>query len=379
MLVHHNLSDYQEAASSAAKSAKVKLEQIIHNGGKSASAVIESVSSMIIKDRLSESNKIEFKPIGADSIEVYLKGLKESYSIHPFALTQSIIRAGIPNANKFQELMYFHGEVGNKLLAHNLTTLFKESDRTNLIRVVEDEVRGVLSDRFRRMDSRPLLDKFCEACTVIGARPIKGVVEDTRVLLRAVLPIVFEPVDNEVMIFGLEWSTSDFGNGAHKLNVWTQRLWCTNNAILDEAYRQIHLGCRLDESINLSQTTINLNTEAIASQVFDTVIGTLSPDRVNLYLDGIKELNSIKITPNNIKTFLEKKFAKLEREKIIDQFNSADVINMPAGQTKWRLSNAISWVANNIDNLDRKLYYEQVAGNMIPHPKLETTVLKPIQ
>lgn len=379
MLVHHSKENYAVAASDAAKKARVKLEEIIHRNVKSAEAVIESVSTLVINDRFSDSNKIEFTPTESGYIEVTLKDLKETYGLHPHAQTQSIVRAGIPNANKFQELMFHHGKVGNELLAHNLTTLFRESDKSNLVRVVNSEVRGMLSDRFRRMDARPLLEKFVEGCQAIGARPIEGFVEDTRVVLRAVLPIVFEPVDNEVMIFGYEWRTSDFGHGAHSLNMWTKRLWCTNHAILDEVLRQIHLGKKLDESINLSQLTVDLNTEATASQLYDTVVHMLSPERVNVYLDGIKEMNQANISPVKVKEFLEKKFSKMERERIIEKFNSADIEMLPAGASKWRLSNAISWVANEVDNIDRKLYYQEVAGSMIPRPKLEEIVIAPIQ
>jgi len=379
MLVHHSPKDYNEAASEAAKKAKIRMEEIIHAGGRSAMEVIDSVQSMVIKDRLSQSNKISFQPVGADSIDVYLQGLNEKYSLHPFALTQSLIRAGIPNVNKFQQLMYMHGEIGNELLAHNLNTLFGQSDKTNLIRTVESEIRGVLSDRFRRMDARPLLEKFVAGCELIGARPIEGFVEDTRVVLRAVLPVVFEPLPNEVMIFGYEWRTSDFGHGAHCMNLWMKRLWCTNHAILDEALRQIHLGKKLDETVNFSQETVNLNTQATASQLYDTVVNMLSPQRVEYYLHGIQSLAEESITPTSMKNFLEKKFAKSEREKIIEQFNTPDVEMMPAGNNKWRLSNAISWVANEIDNIDRKLYYQQVAGDMIERPKLETVTISPIE
>lgn len=377
MLVHHSKQGYKEAASEAAKRARITMEELIHSGVKSAQAVIDSVSSMIIKDRLVETNSIEFIPVGADSIEVYLSALNEKYSLHSHALTQSLLRAGIPNVNKFQELMYMHGEVGNNLLAYNLNKLFGESLKTNLVRTVEGEIRGILSDRFRRMDARPLLEKFVEGCDVIGARPIEGFVEDTRVVLRAVLPVVFEPVENEVMIFGYEWRTSDFGHGAHSMTMWMKRLWCTNHAILDEILRQIHLGKKLDESVNLSETTVNLNTQATASALYDTVVHSLSPHRIELYLEGIKLMNEEKVSASAVKGFLEKKFAKTERERIIEQFNSADIEMMPAGQTKWRLSNAISWIANEVDNIDKKLYYQEVAGNMLP--KLEPVEIMKIE
>lgn len=367
MLVHHDHRDYNAAASEAAKLARVKMEELIHSGSKSAMKVIESVEQLVIKDRLSPSEKIRFEPVGADSVDVFLQGLDEKYRLHPHALGQAVIRSGIPNSTKFIQLMREHKQIGNELLAHNLTTLFKQSDKINLVRTVKDQVRGLLSDRFKRMDARPLLDAFVRGCQVVGAKPIEGIVEDTRVIMRAALPIVFEPVPNEVMIFGYEWRTSDFGHGAHCMKLWTMRLWCTNKAILDEALKQIHLGKKLDDTINIiSQATVDLNTEATASALYDTVVSLLSPRRVDLYLDGIKEMSETELSSTKIKDFLKLKFAKSEAQQIIDQFNSADVINMPPGQNKWRLSNAISWVANEIEDIDMRLYYQQVAGDMIP-------------
>lgn len=379
MLTHHDHRDYATAASEAARVARVKLEEIIHKGSQSALNVIEAVDNTIIKDRLSRSQLIEFQPVGADSIDIYLAGLEEQYNLHNHALMQGVLRSGIPNATKFIDLMRFHKEVGNELLAHNLTTLFKQSDKVNLVRTVGNQVRGLLSDRFKRMDARPLLESFVKGCEHIGARPIEGFVEDTRVIMRAVLPLIFEPVDNEVMIFGYEWRTSDFGHGAHSMNLWTKRLWCTNHAILDEVLRQIHLGKRLDESINLSQLTVDLNTEATASALFDTVIEMLSPRRVELYMDGIREANETEMSPTQIKNFLKMKFNKAEVESIINQFNSPDIENMPKGQTKWRLSNAISWVANELDTVDEKLRYQQIAGDMIPrYEKIEKVEIQSI-
>lgn len=379
MLTHHGLKDYKEAASEAAKTAKIKMEEIIHRGSFSASKVIEQVNKTFIKDRLSNSNDIIFKPEGADSMNIYLRAIDEKYELHSNGLLQSVQRSGLPNANRIIELMHSHGEVGNRLLATNLTTLFGKSEKTNLVRTVDNRVLGVLSDRYRRIDSRPLLEKFVEACQLIGARPIEGFVEDTRVCLRAVLPVVFEPVDYEVMIFGFEWKTSDFGHGANQMNLWTKRLWCTNHAILDEVLRQIHLGKRIDTSINFSQTTVNLDIAASASKLYDTVINILSPQRIQIYLEGIKMASERKMTSNEITNFLAAKFSKADRDNIIEQFNTADIEAMPSGMNAWRLSNAISWCANEQHDLDKKFYYQEVAGSLIPRDELiKPVILEPI-
>jgi hypothetical protein len=39
---------------------------------------------------------------------------------------------------------------------------------------------------------------------------------------------------------------------------------------------------------------------------------------------------------------------------------------MPAGSTVWRLSNAISWVAGQTKDAERKLDLQKLAGSVLP-------------
>ena len=48
-----------------------------------------------------------------------------------------------------------------------------------------------------------------------------------------------------------------------------------------------------------------------------------------------------------------------------DAFESEDVINLPAGKSVWRASNAISWIAGRTEDPDRKLELERIAGEVL--------------
>jgi hypothetical protein len=392
MLVHHSNRDYNEAASEAAKEAKIKMQERIHRGAMNATDTITKAMNMKIKDRVQYCEDMRFEHFlekcepdafprtFKTSMGLHIANPFESYKVHDHALIQAIQRSGLPNANKMLDLMRSHGDVGNELLEYNLNTLYKQSEKLNLIRTVDGEARGILSNRYRRMDSSRIIERFTDACKEIGAVPMNGKFEDTRVNLDAALPVVFEPVPHEVMIFGFSFQTSDFGNGALNCNLWTERLWCTNKARLDQILKQIHLGRRLDETINFSQKTIDLDTDLTAEKLYDTVVHCLNPTRVNIYLDGIKEANEAKMTSGQIDAYLLKRFQKLEKEEIIAKFNSADVEMLPPGQTRWRLSNAISWCANAIDDVDTKTRYEDAAGDLIPRKSRPVaTVIEPIQ
>jgi hypothetical protein len=47
-------------------------------------------------------------------------------------------------------------------------------------------------------------------------------------------------------------------------------------------------------------------------------------------------------------------------------YNSPDTYNLPAGNTTWRLSNAISWIAGKTEDSERKLELMKLAGEVLP-------------
>jgi hypothetical protein len=95
------------------------------------------------------------------------------------------------------------------------------------------------------------------------------------------------------------------------------------------------------------------------------VASALTPDRVRAYCDVITQAAAEKIDAGAELKKL-KAITKGERDTIVDAFNSPDVEMMPAGNTLWRLSNAISWVAQKADGDDRRLELEKIAGDLLP-------------
>lgn len=63
---------------------------------------------------------------------------------------------------------------------------------------------------------------------------------------------------------------------------------------------------------------------------------------------------------------------KSDREKVVAAFDSPDVQNLPPGNTLWRLSNAVSWIAQHKDNSpDHRIELEAAAGAMVPGSKVK--------
>jgi hypothetical protein len=156
---------------------------------------------------------------------------------------------------------------------------------------------------------------------------------------------------------------SDYGHGALSIRLFLLRLWCTNYAIADECLRNVHLGARLPEDMTFSQKTYELDTATTVSAVQDIVGSCLSPDNVNRILAGVKAANEQGVDPAGIKAFLKRTLTKAQAAQVTEAFTSADIQNLPPGQTAWRLSNAISWVAGHEENEGRKLEMQQVSGD----------------
>jgi hypothetical protein len=53
------------------------------------------------------------------------------------------------------------------------------------------------------------------------------------------------------------------------------------------------------------------------------------------------------------------------QKSVLDAFESNDVINLPEGNTAWRASNAISWIARNTDDPELRLDLERAAGALV--------------
>lgn len=379
MLYHHGNQAYQEAATAAATHARGKLESLIETGRARAGAVLEAVANRLPEDAIVRAPALRFEP--GEGPEFTPRGSRahraagfdvnlgdRRFLLHDHALGQACERAGLP----WKYVQDLRGsDWGRELVGANLNELFHHQDKARyLVRSVVQgdrrEARGFLSDRYRRLDSRPIFEAFATAAQGVGAVPVDGNVLDTKVAIKALLPRVFEPVPNEVMAFGVQLSNSDFGDGALSLRFFMLRLWCTNYATTDEALRQVHLGGQLPSDVSFSERTYQLDTRRSASMISDLMGSELGPDRVNKACELIQAADAAKVESSQVSAFLKKHLGVGDADQVVTAFNSADVENLPPGQTAWRLSNAVSWIAGQTRDEGKRLDLERVAALALP-------------
>ena len=373
-MIHHDARDYKTAVDDTAKRFQIQLEETIHKSQHSAMSVFEKVMRETPTDCIADSTTLEFAVNGSDDKTIVM-GLRNrraknyfQHELHKNGLDQVAERAGIPGTyvSRLLERPY-----GRELIVENLSTIYqKEENKKLLVREVNGQIRGVLSDKFKRMDSGPIIEAFTKACGDIGAVPVEGVGGDLRWAIKAILPMVFQPSKKEgteeLVAFGVQLSNSDFGKGTLSLNAFMTRIICTNYAALEQVMRETHLGRRLSDDIEFSKETYAADTKTQILAVRDTVRDILAPDKVNTLVGRIGKALEARIDVKQAWTDLPKHgLLKGEVDSVRELFLNGDVEMLPRGTTQARLSNAVSWFAKSAATPERRLELEKVAGDLL--------------
>lgn len=367
---HHGSKTYQEADSEAARFALHKIEKRIEGAVANATSTLERIFTDVPTDAMVRSKAMHFSmDPEAETPDLVVDAGDMHWRMHKNARTQ-LFQRGFTRLNGYANAVLENGnpEERNQLVAM-LNTHYGTRDARYLTRSlpVNDvlEMRGFLSDHYKVIDSRPTAETFVTEAGKLGLVPLEGEVTDTRAYLKFMLPKVYEPVENEVMAFGLMYQNSDFGNGTLLIRSFMYRCWCTNQAMMDDMLREVHLGAKLPDGVVFSDETKRLNAETSCSAMRDVIRGSLSEQAVGALCQKIEKAAEQKISWAALNERL-KDMTKAERDSVKTAFEGEDVEMLPAGgQSKWRASNAVSFIANSIKDADRRAHAQRVAGQLV--------------
>ena len=297
------------------------------------------------------------------------------YSLHANAVGQLADRMGVPSRYLRTLAM---GDEWQRLLA--ATILNQHSDWTQrsrvLVRTVGSEVRGVLSDSYRRLNSVSILTAFVEEAAGQGAVISDAYMNDTKVWAETILP---QPVsiptrkNGEVLIFiGARFSTSDYGDGAVDMRTFMLNGACLNGMVRESVIRQMHLGGKLPDNLALSQRTYELDTKTTVSAVRDLTR--------NLYLPETIERKAYEVLgASEMEVDMEKEIKKLtkdgsllkaegqEVEKLLMKNDPDDGVQ--GASTLWKLTQAITAHARTLTP-ERSRELHEISGHLLNRVKL---------
>ena len=357
-----------------------RLQSRINLGVKEQQALIDRVVQMVIRDKLVPPASTKFRVSEGTRLKVIYPN--EECIIHRHALGQLASKVELP-MTYVSKLHDGHRDPWRlELLAHNMNELFSKTpfrDRNGqpkfLHRIVNGELRGFLSRRFNRhLASAPLLRSFLDTCKEVGAEPVEAVATDVRLGMRCFLPFVFEPIPNEFIAIGADWSNSDFGAGKLSVSVC---LWMANNdrsAVLDQAISRVHIGSIIDDAdVEMSDDTYLKEAEAQAMAIADTVRSQLSVDNVERIVEAIGSAREEEIPWYRLRGQLARFLNKKELEDLKTCLDD-EVIDLPPvgkddqgrplANAYWAMS-ALSKLASKTDDPDRKVELQHAAGSLI--------------
>lgn len=287
----------------------------------------------------------------------------EGRPVHPNALQQIVGQVPQLTIPYVRSLIESSDPWRHRLAEVILGEHFTHDQARYLVRTMHGQHLALLSSNYRRLDGRPLLDAFVGACATVGAQPIDGRATDTRVIVRAIIPKVFQ-VKGDVFCMGLTWQNSDYGVGAYSITSFVLRLLCLNAAMGESELRQIHLGRKLDDAEIFSAKTFALDTKTMGSATRDIVQNLLSPAGQERRLSAIQEAADRPVEFAQAIRPLRERLTKGEAQKAKEAFEGNDDWNLPPGRTQWRASNALSWIAKDAGD-ERAIELEQMAGKLL--------------
>ena len=303
-----------------------------------------------VSQRSKERPVISFKAEG----RVQMAMPEGNFNLHGNAISQISEKMGIP-AKYLRELSA--GDVWQKQLC---ATILNEhsgwTERTRvLIRAVGMEVRGVLSDSYRRLNSVDILTAFIREAGGQGAVVSDAYMNDTKVWCETILPTPIEiPTrkNGTVIIFaGARFSTSDYGNGSVDMRSFLLNGACLNGMVRESVMRQIHLGGRLPES--LSQGLYSKDT------IMQKAIEIQGASEIDVDFD--KELKNL------VQKGALLKNEGREVEKLLMNNNPDDGVT--GGATLWKLTQGITAFARE-QQPERCRELHEISGQLMNRVKV---------
>lgn len=296
------------------------------------------------------------------------------YQIHDNAIGQLGEKFKVPT--RYIKELAAGDEWQRQLAAKILNDHSSWSTKTRtLVRVVGNEVRGVLSDSYKRLNSQNMIMAFLETANRSGAQLSNGMMDATRVYMEVLMPetISIQTPKNGLveMAFGARLSTSDYGDGALELRAFMMQGVCLNGMVRDSIMRTVHLGSRLPENIAISQRTYDLDTRTTASAIKDLTKGLFSHESImrrGLEIQGASEM--VVDMERELKSLGKGKLLKEEVtgvEKILMRNNPDDGVQ--GESTLWKLVQGITAHGRELDPR-REKDFQEIAGELMNRVKI---------
>lgn len=252
-----------------------------------------------------------------------------------------------------------------QLLADNVNAWMQDKDK-RLVRILDNEIRAILSDRYRVMDNHDVaflaLEKFKEH----GAKIQRCDLTDTRMYIKAIVPelqfVVPSQMPNDVCTPGIILKNSEVGSGRFSVEPFILRKVCTNGLIAPQSFARVHLGSKMDLGEVFSDETKALEDKAIWAKVNDLISAAFDKDIVKAWAD--KLVNKTEIAVPSVTDAIDNvvghfDLAEGDKKSLLDYFSQEP------GNTAYALVNAVTRAAQDQEDYEKQIALEKVGGRLV--------------
>lgn len=255
-----------------------------------------------------------------------------------------------------------------KLLDANVGHWFVSEPEKRTVRILDDRVRAVLSNRYRRLDDYDLMQHVLPIFGQIeGLEFQRAALTDTRLHVRALLPSLQAEVGlGDIVQAGVALRNSEVGDGALVVEPFIWRLACLNGmTVPDRRLRKFHTGRAEDEGqLNVySDETLAADDRAFFLKVGDLVKAALSEVTFEQVVAQLREAaTGEKIAdPVEATTRLASSFTLTQGE----QKGVLQHLIEGGDLSRYGLIQAVTRTAQDTDTFERQAEMEEIGGNLL--------------
>ena len=288
----------------------------------------------------------------------------EFYPLTEFAHTQLAEKTGIPVKyyNRMREAQRYD------LVAENVNAWIHEKER-RLLRILDNKVRAILSDRYRPLDNYDMIFCALEEFKQHDIKFHRCDLTETYMYIKVFQPAEIRKIQNEhgevSVIPGLVLSNSEVGAGSTKVEPALLNPSCKNVFIAGAQFRAVHLGSRREAGDIWADDTLKLKDEVLWREVRDTIKAAFDTER---FAEAVEKLsktaeNEIESPTIAVDTVAARYHISEEKKKnLLDYFAKEPI-------TQFGLSNAITRMAQDEDKAENQVELE--------HAGYDLAILKP--
>ena len=269
------------------------------------------------------------------------------------------------------------------LLAKNVNHWLANANEKRLVRTLDGNVRGFMSDRYRPLDNVDLAEAVFPVIGDMGLYVVSCEITERRLYIKA----FDRRIEREIAVKGTDpahtflkdvvypsivISNSEVGYGALSVAAGLYTGGCTNwAAFADSKMRKYHIGGKAIDSENvyalLSDETKRLTDAAIWSQTRDVVKSAFNIALFEERVGRIQETTTQKIEGDVVKVVSRASerlgLSKAESNSVLQHLIEGGDLS------RYGLFNAVTRSAQDVESYDRATELEAIGGRVIELPR----------